>query len=635
MQGVFLLYGVSSIKQVLIVAFKRWIAWGGFLGLYFLPMLLEPSPLSIGDSRVRMLLDEALLSPTVREDLLLFLMTNTILCAAALACFTWLARGLARLVGVSPALSLLVTLLFGWMLLVSTNAWFFPRSNYSITLSTLDSALLGKILLGIFVALLVFVYIRVYGARHFSVLAGGLICGGFSLGLLSLSGAVSINATSKRNVIIIGVDSLSGDVFDRSLDLLPNLAQETVHATHYTRAYTPLGRTFPAWVSLLSGRSPSEHGAVFNLRNMDHVQKDGLLPAELRSKGYRAVFAIDERRFSNIDESFGFDQVVGPKPGVLDFVLQAPTDTPLNNLLLQTRLGRILLPYSYINSAAHTNYSSDGFVQSVLNSSTVDRPLFLAVHFESAHFPFKTRHARAKVQRENSFLAQQLEALTAVDHQVGQLMSGLRKKGMLDDALVLVLSDHGEGLGDVESVVMLDGQPVQISGFGHGANILSDRQNRIVLAATTYKNGRPVTSSSSVSEQVSLLDVRGAVEGYVRTGEFTLTPQDACLVVETGIRFHATSDYRTVSEVEIAQQAASYYEVDAQGRLRLREDRLPELLASKDIGLRCRDRITWYDAASQRILSVSLDEKGIPAQQQLPRDEDVARIVAYRNQYVH
>jgi hypothetical protein len=78
------------------------------------------------------------------------------------------------------------------------------------------------------------------------------------------------------------------------------------------------------------------------------------------------VYGIDERRFNNIDTRFGFDALVGPKTGALDFTIQTFNDTPLTNFLLQTPLGHWLLPLSYINVASVNNYDAQGFVNRVL-----------------------------------------------------------------------------------------------------------------------------------------------------------------------------------------------------------------------------------------------------------------------------
>lgn len=60
---------------------------------------------------------------------------------------------------------------------------------------------------------------------------------------------------------------------------------------------------------------------------------------------------------------------------------------------------------------------------------------------------------------------------------------------------------------------------------------------------------------------------------------------------------------------------------------------MPELLATKDIGWRCADRLTWYEPTSSRYLAYRLDARGLPVEQLQPGPEDVAHIRAYQERY--
>jgi hypothetical protein len=117
------------------------------------------------------------------------------------------------------------------------------------------------------------------------------------------------------------------------------------------------------------------------------VARDALLPEDLRQQGYRTVYGIDERRFNNIDTRFGFDALVGPKTGALDFTIQTFNDTPLTNFLLQTPLGHWLLPLSYINVASVNNYDAQGFVNRVLAETDGPSPCSWRSTFCRATFP--------------------------------------------------------------------------------------------------------------------------------------------------------------------------------------------------------------------------------------------------------
>lgn len=600
---------------------------------YGLPFVLDGSTVAIKEGRVEQLLAELISSSLVWQELL----RNGVALLGVLLCVHlvcgWMAVRLACKTGLGIFPIRLLLLFVTWLGLMAGNAWLFPRSNYSVAFQSIVSPLW---VVACFTLLFVAMLVAALPLRRGVLvsLAGLALAGLAGFGWLSAQEHEVAQRSGPRNIILIGIDSLSADAFEKNPALLPTLTGLMGQAKRYSRAYTPLGRTFPAWVSILSGKPPAEHGAVFNLRNMEHVERQDLLPSTLRHMGYRTVFAIDERRFANIDESFGFDQVVGPKAGALDFALQGVNDNPLSNLLLQTPLAAYLFPYSYINVAAHANYSANGFVERVVGSVRAGQPLFMAVHFESAHFPYRTRHAQVEVQRDNRFMGDHLQALTVVDRQVAQLLVGLKAGGALDDALVILLSDHGEAVGDLEASVLRDGEPFDVRSFGHGANLLSDRQSRILLGTLRFRNGEPVGESADDARQVSLLALRPAIEAFARGGDAVFPGLGECLIVETGIRLDATQDYRSLKEADVARQAASFYEVDPQGRLRLREDRLPELLATKDIGWRCADQLTWYEPASQRYLAYGLDERGVPVEQLVPSADAVARIRAYRERYL-
>jgi hypothetical protein len=608
--------------------------FGLFAVAYYAPFIFEPSELAIAETRVQLLLDEALAVPAVQFELARNALGHLILLALCYGILVGLAHRFSIATQIAPAVSRFLFLVTGWMLLVAGNAALFPISDYSFMFHALAKpslALVLAVMLSMGTALALWRTLNNLPLRPWLALAGVL---GLAIILVGADFEHTGDkpAPGARNIIIVGVDSLSAVTFDAARQYLPNLAQLLDHATTFDHAYTPLGRTSSAWTSILSGVSPAEHGAIFNLRNMDHVKRETLFPHALRAQGYRTVFAIDERRFANIDESFGFDRVVGPKAGALDFVLQRINDTPLTNLLLQTRLANVFLPFSYLNTASHANYDAKGFVEETIAATSNVQKLFLAVHFESAHFPFKSRHVQRKITSANSFWTRHVGALTVVDTQVGQLMAALAARGYLDNALVIVLSDHGEALGELEAQTTQAGEPLDITGYGHGSNVLSEHQNRIVFGLIPFQAGHPVQGVATRRDDlVSLLNVRGVVERFAASGAVSLTPSiDHCLPVETGIRGSFLSNYHTLKESEVVAESAGNYEINAAGRLQLRESILELLVASKDVGWRCRDRLTYFKNQEQRYFAYSMTDNGRQMIEIEPHPADIAQIEAYR-----
>lgn len=241
-----------------------------------------------------------------------------------------------------------------------------------------------------------------------------------------------------------------------------------------------------------------------------------------------------------------------------------------------------------------------------------------------------SRHARIHHDSPNIFHARHVEALTGVDAQVGHLMEELRKQGRLDDALVIVLSDHGEALGELEATTTQDGRPYELKAFGHGINLLSEQANRVLLAMIRYVDGQPANVPQTRDEQVSLLDVRRAIEHYVRTGEISLTAERTCIPVETGLRFSAIRDYRKLRAEAVALEAERFYEIDNQGRMRLKEEWMPELVRAKDVGWRCPDRITYYQVSDGRHHAYRIQDGTFVEVE--PEVGDLAEIARYQQQ---
>ena len=95
----------------------------------------------------------------------------------------------------------------------------------------------------------------------------------------------------------------------------PNMDAFLEGSVSFSNALTPLARTFPAWVSILSGRHPHSTGAFVNLLPRELIDAGPTLPDVLGQDGYQSVYAIDEVRFSNLDLSYGFDKMLAPPMG--------------------------------------------------------------------------------------------------------------------------------------------------------------------------------------------------------------------------------------------------------------------------------------------------------------------------------
>ena len=427
------------------------------------------------------------------------------------------------------------------------------------------------------------------------------------------------------HVVILGIDSLRNDLLipRRGAANVPNVRAFLEGARRFDDATTPLARTYASWMSILTGRHPVATNARYNLMPRHLVREGDTLGKALRTHGYRTTFAIDETRFANFDSSFGFDRLITPPVGAIDFLLSYAGDMPLVNLLASTSAGRVLFPANHANRAANVTYLPHDFVRRLRREIRVDGPSFLAIHLTLGHWPYAWA-GQTVPRRPDDFRKSYGEAIRVVDRQFAEVLDALGDAGVLDNAIVVLLSDHGEALGaDDDSIIRRTGTSQQIwdSLWGHGTSVLSPHQYQVLLAIRAYGRASLPGPDRDYDWPVTLEDLRPTLEELV-TGAapagvdgISLVPymagRETADTLTKRIRFTET-DLTTASlragqfvASAIAEEAAAYYELDGHsGWVQLREDRLAELIARKQRAAISKDSL----------LAVLPAQDGSPAQ---------------------
>ena len=259
--------------------------------------------------------------------------------------------------------------------------------------------------------------------------------------------------TAAGNVVLIGLDSLQANrlaLGGGDPGLAPNIDGFFAEALRFDNAWTPFARTYPSWMSILTGRFPAHHGLRFNLAPDSQLAPDNdYLPQQLAAAGYNTLHATDECRFSVIRPRFGFQRLLHPTMGAIDFMLGSMFDFSAANLARQTRLGHDLFP-AIADNRASLSYNGDLFADDViaaLDELPRDEPAFVVVHLCGNHYPFTTPlpYSRQGADAVESSIAM-------LDAQVGRLLDWLDASGMSRAGTTVLLSDHGDGwsgdLGD-------------------------------------------------------------------------------------------------------------------------------------------------------------------------------------------
>jgi arylsulfatase A-like enzyme/Tfp pilus assembly protein PilF len=233
-----------------------------------------------------------------------------------------------------------------------------------------------------------------------------------------------VTAADPPSVILITLDTVRADrmgFLGSKRDLTPQIDALASQSVVFERAYSQAPLTPVSHATILSGTYPRFHGVRdFGSRLPD---SSPYLPDLLRKRGYRTAAFVS---------SIILDPKNGFTPGFergFD-IYDAGFHRKKKN---ESRLGSIQ------RRGGETVERALGWLK-----KDRQRPVFLWIHIWDAHdpydppAPFKERFANAPYDG----------CVAYVDATVGKLLSGLRGAGIYDDALIAVMSDHGESLGD-------------------------------------------------------------------------------------------------------------------------------------------------------------------------------------------
>jgi choline-sulfatase len=236
---------------------------------------------------------------------------------------------------------------------------------------------------------------------------------------------VPVKPRVKPPVILISIDTLRSDhlpAYGYRAIATPNIDRLAADAIVYERAFSHVPLTLPSHASIMTGLLPPHHG----VRDNAAFQLDAKTPtiaSMLREQGYATggvVSAYVLRAATNINK--GFDTYDDEIPMI--------EGAPMGNL---ARPGRASVAIAEQWIAGHSA-----------------QPFFAFVHLFEPHAPYEPTYDG--------------EIITT-DALVGDLLDSLRASGLYDDALIVLLSDHGEGLrdhGEQEHGVLLYREALQV-----------------------------------------------------------------------------------------------------------------------------------------------------------------------------
>jgi len=239
-----------------------------------------------------------------------------------------------------------------------------------------------------------------------------------ALGLVLLAVVVMLRPAPPLNLIVVTLDttradriSAYGDARAAATPALDRLARE---GALFEDATSPVPLTLPAHCTLFTGRLPPAH------RVRDNADQLGLatptLASTLHARGYRTgaflgslVLARSHGLylgFENYDDHIPWGGPSSPRP-------RRRADVVVDRAL--------------------------GWLDTVKGS-----PFFVWLHFYDAHLPYD-----AMPPFDRAYSGRPYEgAVASVDAQIGRLRAFLDQHNLTRHTVIVVIGDHGEGLGD-------------------------------------------------------------------------------------------------------------------------------------------------------------------------------------------
>lgn len=226
--------------------------------------------------------------------------------------------------------------------------------------------------------------------------------------------------TGRPNVLLVTLDTTRVDrigAYGTTPSLTPSFDRVAAEGVLFTRAWTVTPLTTPAHSSLMTGLYPQAHG----VRNNGRVRmRAGIttLASAFTASGYRTgafVAALPVARafgfaagFGTFDDDFGDDAKGNPRSE---------------------------------RNAAQVNARALPWLKA---AATSGEPFFAWIHYYDAHSPYEPPQPFAERFEGRPYDGE----VAYADSELGRVLATLRDTGVLDRTVVVVVADHGEGLGD-------------------------------------------------------------------------------------------------------------------------------------------------------------------------------------------
>ncbi|HMI82883.1 MAG TPA: sulfatase-like hydrolase/transferase, partial [Polyangiaceae bacterium] len=328
----------------------------------------------------------------------------------------------------------------------------------------------------------------------------------------AMPAAVAREAPLRRypNILLLGVDSLRPDKIDPAAT--PALARLCRESVYFPNALVTVPRTAPSWAALLTSLPPLANGVETMFPTAARSQLGELaMPAHLAALGYATTVVAEYAGESFGRMNFGFQKqsvprveleqmlgqgLLGRQPLALGFAALLYAGPPSFARWMPAPLPELMRGLA---SFSHPRVLAAELAVDL----DVTRPWFALAFYSQPHFPYTSSspfdgrgavagadpalrfgkdvtHGDVRTPADRAQVeALYRAALAETDAAVGDLLASLESTGNLEDTIVVLTADHGEGLYECPTCV------------GHGDNLRGMMSLRVPLAFRLPKRRFP------------------------------------------------------------------------------------------------------------------------------------------------
>jgi len=330
--------------------------------------------------------------------------------------------------------------------------------------------------------------------RTLLVLAGILLCSG----LWHCS-----PGTSAKHIIFISLDTTRPDhlgCYGNPWIRTPNLDQLADESLLFSNYMTVVPTTLPSHTSLFTGTFPHRHGTPQNgfVVNSDNLMlTEQLKSAGFLTAGFIGSFALDSRfhfsqGFDYYDQAY--EKFVGTERRTQnERSAQSVTNATINYLEKTGVPSNLFLFVHYFDP--HKPFEPPPPYDTLYNLDRESKSSStILAHYDCPHTLSKNDWETAK-QAALNYAGE----ISYMDHHVGRLVKYLKQKGILDKALLVVTSDHGENFWE------------HMPYFHHGTATYQTTMHGICLIRLPKGNH----GGNIINQLVSSIDITPTVLDYL------------------------------------------------------------------------------------------------------------------------